>query len=285
MVAALVSVEWLSAHLDDPDLVVLDCTNFAEFDTKTGKYNTISGRKNWAKDHITGSQFADFTDGLSGDCKLYRNTLPDPQHFATALTKLGVGDETRVVLYDTGASMWAARVWWMLRWIGFDKVTVLDGGLAQWKASRGKTTSQFCTPRPRELTAHMRPKIFVTKDDVKASLEDGSTLIIDALSKGQYAGSDSDLGICGHISGAINIPATSLIDPKTGLYYPLEKLACSFPQDRSRPTIIYCGSGIAAASVAYTMHRLGFDNIAIYMPGLQEWMSGTNLPLTNGPKE
>jgi thiosulfate/3-mercaptopyruvate sulfurtransferase len=170
----------------------------------------------------------------------------------------------------------------MLRWIGFDNAAVLDGGLQHWKATGGATTSQITLPEQQALAIHIRPELFVTKADVEKALKDGATLIIDALSEAQFRGSGSDLGICGHIPGAINIPATSLINPDSGQYYPHEKQAGVFPEDPSKPIIVYCGSGIAAASVAFTLHRLGFINVAIYMPGLQEWMCDADAPLING---
>lgn len=278
----LVSVDWLRKHQNDPDLVILDCTNFADFDAGTEKYKTVSGYENWKNDHIIGGSFADFTTGLSGKPYPFRNALPEPEIFATAMGALGIGNTSRVVLYDSGYSMWAARVWWMLRWVGFDNAAVLDGGLSHWKAVGGETTANIDAPKQKKLVPHFRLDLFVTKSDIEKVLEHGMTLIIDALSEAQFMGNESDLGLCGHIPGAINVPATSLIDSDTGQYYPLENLAGSFPQDRSMPVIIYCGSGIAAASDAFIMHRLGFKNVAIYMPGLQEWICDTDAPLING---
>lgn len=279
----LVSVDWLRKHQNDPDLIILDCTIFADFDATTGQYKTVSDYENWAKDHIAGSGFANFATDLSGKSSPFRNALPEPEIFATAMGILGVGAATRVILYDTASSMWAARVWWMLRWIGFDNAAVLDGGLQHWKATGGVTTSQITLPKQQALAVHIRPELFVTKADVETVLEDGSTLIIDALSEAQFRGSESDLGICGHIPSAINIPATSLINPDSGQYYPHKKRVGIFPEDPSKPIIVYCGSGIAAASVAFTLHRLGFINVAIYMPGLQEWICDADAPLINGP--
>ena len=279
----LVSENWLHKHQNDPDLVILDCTNFADFNAEAGQYKTVSGYENWAKDHIAGSGFADFTTDLSGNSSSFRNSLPEPETFASAMGALGVGSNSRVILYDTGSSMWAARMWWMLRWIGFDNAAVLDGGLPRWKAIGKETTAQITRPKQKALTAHVRPELFVTKADVEEALDDSTTLIIDALSEAQFRGRESELGICGHIPNAINIPATSLINPDSGQYYPHEILADVFPEDPTKPIIVYCGSGIAAASVAFTLHRLGFINVAIYMPGLQEWMCDADAPMINGP--
>jgi len=280
---SLVSTDWLSEHLDDPDLVVLDCTNYAELEADGQNYKTTSGRKCWSREHIPRSGHADFTGGLAGDATQYRNTLPDPEQFAAAMGNLGVGDESRVVLYDSVSSMWAARVWWMLRWIGFDNAAVLDGGWLSWKAESRRTTSGPCKHTRARLTPRVRPELFITKSAIKEALGIRSTCLVDALSEAQFYGRESNLGLSGHIPGAVNIPATSLIDPKTGRYLPLAILAECFTCDPDQRTIVYCGSGIAAASDAFTMIRLGFEDIAIYMPGLQEWVCDDDAPLVNGP--
>jgi thiosulfate/3-mercaptopyruvate sulfurtransferase len=277
----LVSTDWLDAHLDDPDLIVLDCTNFAELTADGCRYITTSGRKNWENEHISSSGYADFTAGLASDNVLYRNSLPTPERFGATMGRLGVGDGRRVVLYDSGKSMWAARVWWMLRWVGFDNAAVLDGGWQLWNAEGRRTSSMPPLHTPVDMRLHHRPDLFVSKETLMSVLDAGTTRIIDGLSTLQFNGTGNDLGLSGHIPGAHNIPATSLIDPETGLFLPLEQLAEFFQDDRSTPTIIYCGSGIAAASIAFVMARLGCDAVAIYMPGLQEWAQDPDAPLVN----
>lgn len=270
---SLVSHTWLSAHLDDTDLVVIDCTNFAHWSESDGKYRTTSGRDHWIDEHIKGSRHADFTmPGFTGDTTHFRNTLPDPRAFAGAMANLGVHDGARVVLYDDAASLWATRVWWMLRWIGFDNAAVLDGGWQNWDAQGGQVSQ---TPRPydpAELGHGHRPDLFVTRQDVLAAMSDGSPLI-DALSPEQFSGQQAELGLKGHIPGAINIPGTSLVDKISECFLPDDDLARLFPQNRSQPCIVYCGSGVAASAVAFVMTRLGYENVAIYMPGLQEWLA------------
>ncbi len=277
----LVTAEWLSAHLDDPDLIVIDCTNFAHWSPDEGRYCTTSGREHWIAEHIEGSRHADFTmPGFAGDASRYRNTLPDPKAFADAMARLGVHDRARVVLYDDAASMWAARVWWMLRWIGFDRAAVLDGGWVNWEDSGGRVSE---TPRPHDpadLSPEVCPGLFVTRQQVMQALNDG-TCLIDALSEAQFSGERAELGLKGHIPGAINIPGASLVDPINDCFLPLDELATRFPEDRAQRCIVYCGSGIAAASVALVMTRLGFSDVSIYMPGLQEWISDPEAPLVD----
>ncbi len=277
----LVTADWLCDHLDDPDLVVIDCTNFERWSKEDGIWQTASGRDHWITEHITGSRHADFTQpGFAGDATRFRNTLPDPKAFADAMARLGVHDRARVVLYDDAASMWAARVWWMLRWIGFDNAAVLDGGWPHWDASGGRVSE---TPRPHDpadLVHGCRPGLFVDKAGVIAAMKDG-TLLIDALSAAQFNGQSADLGLKGHIPGAINIPGASLVDPMDDRFLPEAELAARFPEDRVQRAIVYCGSGIAAALVAFTMTRLGFASVSIYMPGFQEWLADPDAPVVN----
>ena len=278
----LVSVTWLNEQLHNPELRVFDCTNFAEFDARSNKYQTASGRENWKRGHIPSSSYMEFIPGLTGDDTLYRNTLPTPEQFAKTLGELGIGNDSKVVLYDTENSMWAARVWWMLHWIGFDNAVVLDGGFSGWKSKFGAASNDFACYNAASLSCHTRANLFIDQIAMENALDDGSILIIDALGEAQFNGIESSLGLCGHIPGAINIPATSLLDPVTKQFLALKQLVKIFPQDRSTKTIIYCGSGIAAATNAFLMNQLGFKDVAIYMPGLQEWVQNQNLPIING---
>jgi len=132
---ALVSVEWLSQHLDDPDLVVVDCTVMVEADEQGG-LRMVNGRANYESGHIPTAAFADLMGNLSDADSPLEFAMPPPEQFVAAMSALGVSDESRVVLYDAQYSAWAARVWWMLRWIGFDRVALLDGGLAEELALR-----------------------------------------------------------------------------------------------------------------------------------------------------
>lgn len=280
----LVSHEWLTGHLDDPDLVVIDCTNFAEFSTERDMFVTKSGRARWAEEHIRGARHADFTlPGFFGDDATYRNTLPEPRAFADEMEKLGVSDVSRVVLYDDAASLWAARVWWMLRWIGFDNAAILDGGWVNWDDEVGDNQEgEVDSPERGTLSVTLRPELFVEIDTVLDVLHDDKTLIIDGLSAGQHDGKEADLGLSGHIPGSVNIPGAELVDRISERFLPLDDLAGRFPWAKDRRAILYCGSGIAAASVAFSMVRLGYGDLTMYMPGLQEWIDHPEAPIAIG---
>jgi len=276
---SLVSTAWLAEHLDDPDLVVLDCTVWLEPAEPSG-YVAVSGRSDFEAGHLPGARFADLTGPLCDRDSPLRFMLPAPEQFASAMAELGVGEGRRVVLYDQNRSMWAARVWWMLRWIGFDDAALLDGGLRAWKLEdRPVVTGPAAEVAPAALTARPRAGLVADRDEMLAAIADGATCIIDALGAAQYRGEVATYGRPGHLPGASNTPAIDLVDRATGCYLPLEVLRERFPAERDRRTITYCGGGIAASSDAFVLTRLGFTDVAVYTASLQEWVTDPSNPL------
>ncbi len=278
---SLVTAEWLSEHIDDPDLVVLDCTVLVEMG-ENGGYRIVSGKANYEGGHIPTAGFADLMGDLSDGDSPFQFAVPTPEQFVTAISALGVGDDTRVVLYDSYNSAWAARVWWMLRWVGFDRTALLDGGLNAWTAE-GQPLSTEPANRPAgKLTLALRPELIVDRDEVFASIDNEGVNTIDALSEAQYRGDISMYGRPGHIPGASNVPSSSLLDD-TGHYRPHDELSTLFDSDRNTRTITYCGGGIAASSDAFIMTRLGFKDVAVYTASLQEWAPDPANPLETAP--
>jgi len=278
---SLVTTEWLSEHLDDPDLMVLDCTVFVEPD-ENGGFRIVSGRTNYEAGHIPSAGFADLMGNLSDPEKPAQFIMPTLEQFSAAMGALGVGDDTRVVLYDSYNSAWAARVRWMLRWVGFDRTALLDGGLNAWTAE-GRPLSTEPANRPAgKLSLALRPELIVDRDEVFASIDNDAVNTIDALSEAQYRGDISMYGRPGHIPGASNVPASSLIDD-TGHYRPKDELAAIFGGNRDNRPINYCGGGIAASSTAFIMTRLGYKDGAVYTASLQEWAPDPANPLEVAP--
>lgn len=272
------STEWLAAELGSLNLVVLDCSIWLE-PTATG-LDSVSGRSKWVTEHIATSGFADLNVDLADTSKQHRYALPAPQEFADAMAKLGVGDDARVVLYDDNGSVWAARVWWMLRWIGFDNAAILNGGMAAWRAEGRPTTNEVTEPEVTHLTAHPRPETVADRAEVLAATTNNAVCLIDALPEPLYKGVVAPFGRPGHIPSASNTPAEGLINSETGLFFPDETLRPMFPDDSTARTITYCGGGIAASADAYTMIRLGFADVAVYTASLEEWMADPDSPFT-----
>ncbi len=277
----LVTAEWLSEHLDDPDLVVIDCTVLVEADGEGG-FSSRSGQAHYEAGHIPTAGFADLTAGLSDEESPLRFAVPTPEQFAAAMSALGVSDDSRVVLYDASGSAWAARVWWMLRWIGFERAALLDGGLAAWTAL-GQPLSTEPADRPAgTLTVALRPELIVDKEEVLASIGDDTIKLIDALPEAHFRGEMSMYGRPGHIPGASNVSMMSLLD-ETGRFRSESELQKLFTEDRDARSITYCGGGIAASANAFVMTRLGYKDVAVYTASLQEWAADETLPMEVAP--
>jgi thiosulfate/3-mercaptopyruvate sulfurtransferase len=208
-------------------------------------------------------------------------TAPSPEAFAAAMGALGVGDNTRVVVYDTYNSAWAARVWWMLRWIGFDQAAILDGGLNAWTSKELPLSSEAASRPARSLSVSLRPELMTDQDEVRAAIDKDAISVIDALPAESYLGDWPMYGRPGHIAGATNVPGV-LFHDEEGLYRSHDELDMLFDGDRNGRAITYCGGGIAAAQNAFVMTRLGFKDVAVYDNSLQEWAADPANPMETG---
>jgi len=285
----LVSTEWLAARLDEPDIRILDCTVYLH-PLPGGDMRAESGRADYEKGHIPGAAFADLIADLSDPESRLRFTLPSPERFAAAMGRLGVGDDSRVVLYAAGApgssQGWAPRLWWMLRAFGFDRAAVLDGGWRKWLAEGRPVSTEPARHPPARFTARPRPGLFVDKTAVRAAMDAADTRLVNALTPEQHAGSGGPhYGRPGRIPGSANVPARDLFDSATGAYRPLPELESLFRAAGAldRPKVItYCGGGIAASADALVLTMLGAGDVAVYDASLQEWARDPAMPMATG---
>lgn len=282
---SLVDAAWLQAHHNDPELRTLDCTVAFEVG-EGGRLDFYSGLGDWRDKHIPGSGFADIIGALSAPDSPHQFTLPSAERFAGAMEALGIGDDSRVVLYDSTYTMWATRVWWMLNAFGFENAAVLDGGLSAWTAAGGELTNAAHTPARSNFTARLRDGWFVTSDEVlDASNSPNSHCIIDALMPEMYSGKQKPYARAGHIPGAINVPAVAVVDAQSGLFASEDTLREYFAETLDKPeqaVITYCGGGIAATADAFLLRRLGKKNVAVYDGSMSQWSADANLPLVLG---
>ncbi|MGI9393068.1 MAG: sulfurtransferase, partial [Boseongicola sp.] len=214
----LVSTNWLGRHLSDPDLVVLDCM-VQTYQGPDGM-NNRSGYEEYLRGHIPSAGFADLKGDLCDSSNPIEFSLPSPELFCDAMGKLGVGDRSRVVLYDAALSAWAARVWWMLRWVGFDNAAILDGGLNAWRADGRLVSTEHSTHPEQHLSVRPRPSLIADRDEVFAAIDNRDVQLIDTLPSEIYRGEMTMYARPGHIPTAINISGTELVD-ETGRYRPL----------------------------------------------------------------
>jgi len=273
----LVSAEWLSQHLDGPDLVVIDCTVTIEPD-ETGGIQMVNGRANFEAGHIPGAGFADLMGELSDADSPLDFALVSPEQFVAAMARLGVSDDSRVVLYDANFSVWAARVWWMLRWVGFERAALLDGGLSAWTAAGYPLSTEPTDPSPGHLTLDLRPELIADRNEVRASLGNNKVALVDAMPGAHYRGETTMYDRPGHIPGALSMPSTLLLD-ENRQFRPLDELEMLIDADPHARTITYCGGGIAASADAFVLTRLGFTNVAVYAASLKEWAADPENPM------
>ena len=274
---SLVSATWLREHLDDPDLVIIDATVLIEPDG-SGNLLSVNGRESYEAGHIPNAVFADLLGDLSDADNPLEFSVPSPEQFAAAMGALGVGDDSRVVLYDRMNTVWASRVWWMLRWIGFDNAALLDGGLDAWTAEGGSVSTEAVSPSAKTLTIRLRPELIADQDEVRASIGDESVSLIDSMPEQHYRGEWAMYARPGHISGATNVPTTALFD-ESGKFRSQDELDALFENDRGTRSITYCGGGIAASADAFVMTRLGYTDVAVYAASLQEWAADPENPM------
>jgi thiosulfate/3-mercaptopyruvate sulfurtransferase len=273
----LVSAQWLMEHIGDPDLVVLDATVIIEPDA-SGNLQAVNGRAAYEAGHIPTAGFADLMGELSDPESPLQFGMPSPEQFAAAMSALGVGDNSRVVLYDSMGSSWAARVWWMLRWVGFDRAALLDGGLNAWTAAGGELSTEPVSRPAQTLTVNLRPELIADEEEVRDAIGNNAVRLVDSLPEIHYRGEWTMYDRPGHIPGAVNVPVTSLFD-ETGHFRPDGEQALLFGGDRETRTITYCGGGIAASSDAFVLTRLGYRDVAIYAASLEEWTANPDNPM------
>lgn len=281
----LVDTTWLTANLEAPTLRLFDATTHLRPDP-VRIYRAENARVEYESGHIPGAAYIDLQGELSDRSSDLRFTLPTPAEFATAAGALGIGDDCDVVLYSATSPMWATRLWWMLRAMGFDRVAVLDGGVAKWKAEGRPLQSGGRRYGRASFTPNPRPHLIASKHQVKAAIDDGATRIVNALSKSQHDGDPKSVsyGRAGHIAGSVCVPAMGLLQ-QDGTLRGADDLRQSFaqagiaPQDR---VLAYCGGGIAATLDAFALALLGNKDVAVYDNSLSEWAADPSLPMQTG---
>ena len=279
---SLVSIDWLSDHLNDPDLVVLDCSVYqVESADDAAGFHNISGLAQYSACHIPNAGFANLKGALCDETSTIEFAMPSPEQFCKAMGTLGLGDQSRVVLYDSMGSVWAARVWWMLRWAGFDNAAILDGGLNAWKAAGKPVDDNTVAVTPQTLTPNTRPELIADADEVLAAIESDKVLLIDTLPEPFYRGDATLYARAGHIPTASNTCGMDLLD-ETGCFKSEPELRSLITEDPNKRIITYCGGGIMASANAFIMSRLGYQDVAVYTASMQEWAADPSKPMEAG---
>jgi len=208
--------------------------------------------------------------------------MPSENQFGEAMEALGISNDSRVILYDRRMTMWATRVWWMLKCFGFDQCAVLDGGWRTW-SNEGRKIShgEEKLHQPGKFDCVLRPEMIVSTKEVEASMS-GAACLVNALSPENHDGTDQSYGKAGHIPGASNVYAVKLVDSKSHKFLSIAELREIFSSitESKKPIITYCGGGIAATSDAFVLTALlGHDDVAVYDGSLSEWVLDPARPM------
>ncbi|MFH1603004.1 MAG: sulfurtransferase [Pseudomonadota bacterium] len=275
----LVSSADLAAHLADPAWVVFDCRHDLA--------NPDRGEKDYVKAHIPGARFLHVDRDLAAprSGKNGRHPLPDPQTFMQTLGAAGVGPNTQVVGYDDTTGVYAARLWWMLRWLGHESVAVLDGGYLKWTRESRPVSSAL--PQPGAARFAGRPRsAAVDGDDILRSLGRPGRVLIDARTADRYRGENETLDpVGGRIPGARNrffrdnLDANDCFKPAAELRRAFTALLGAAPPD----TVVHsCGSGVSACHNLLAMEIAGLSGSKLYPGSWSEWCSDPGRPTERG---
>ena len=263
----LVSTEWLAAHIEAPDVRIVDASWYLP---QIGR----DAKAEFRAAHIPGALFFDIDD-LSDEASALPHMLAPAAKFASRMRKLGIGDGNLVVVYDGAGIYSSPRAWWMLRAMGHEDVVVLDGGLPKWKREGRRLDDMMPLPSARHFTP--RPNYDVQRDFVQMSAAmKGREQIVDARSADRFAGREPEPrpGVrCGHIPGSLNVPYTELTESDGTLRSKdaLVKLFAAHGVDLARPCVTTCGSGITAAIEMLALTVAGNEKVALYDGSWAEW--------------
>jgi thiosulfate/3-mercaptopyruvate sulfurtransferase len=277
----LIQADELAAVLDDPRLRVFDC----RFDLARPAY----GRAAYGDEHLPGALHADLNLDLSRPVTpgSGRHPLPSPGEFAARLRAWGVNGDSQVVAYDDGNGMYAARLWWMLRWLGHDDVRVLDGGMRRWLQLGLPLTEAVPVPVPGDFVARPRAQMAVDAAAVMAATRDDAVRLLDARAPERYRGEVEPIDrVAGHVPGARNQPFGLSLDAQ-GRFLPPAQLRAALlgSLDGVAPAqaIVYCGSGVTACHLLLALEHAGLDGARLYPGSWSEWSCDPARPVRTGP--
>ncbi|WGD37970.1 sulfurtransferase [Lysinibacter sp. HNR] len=277
----LVSVQWLYDHLGADDIVILDASAFP-VDGPGGKPLYVSGDEEYlVGGHLPGAIFADVITELSDPTTGYAFSRPSAQRFAAAVGALGITNTTSVIVYDSSLGHFAARVWWLFRAFGYDRVAVLDGGLKAWIAADFPLEFGHVEPRTAQFTATERPELWVDKEFVERVVNgtEHATLVC-GLPPREFTGEVAPRLRPGHIPGSVSVPVVRLLDKSTNTFLDRESLADRLGEATLADHVVtYCGGGIAAAADALALTLIGHSRVSLYDGSLDEWVSDPGAPL------
>nr|WP_295661095.1 3-mercaptopyruvate sulfurtransferase [Polymorphobacter sp.] len=275
----LVTTEWLAAELGANDLRIVDATMFLP---ETGR----TARAEFETGHIPGAVFMDL-DELVDTGNPVPNMLPSPEKFASRMQALGLGDGSRIVVYDNSPQHSSARAWWMLNLFGAHEISILDGGFAKWQTEGRAIESGKPVVRHRHFTVWGDTKGVRTMQAMIDNLRTKAEQVVDARPAGRFLGTEPEPRASlrsGHIPGSRNLPSSNLFNPD-GTWKQGDALRAAFTDagvDVDKPLVTTCGSGITAAVLSFGATLLGAKDVGLYDGSWSEWGASPTAPVVTG---
>jgi len=277
----LIDVATLKGHLDDPSFRIVDC----RFELG----NPDAGRAAYLGGHLPGAVYAHLDEDLSGPRTPWsgRHPLPEPDELAATLGRLGIDDSMQVVAYDDSHGAYAARLWWLLRWLGHRHVAVLDGGLAAWRSAALPLPAPPVAVAPRRLQPRPDATMHVSGDDVALLLARDECVLLDARAPERFEGRLEPLDPqAGHVPGAHNHPFARNLAADGRFLAPAALADLLTRQLRGRPpaaAISMCGSGVTACHTLLALEIAGLPGARLYPGSWSEWSRDPGRPVAVGP--
>ena len=275
----IVEKEWLVKRMGNENFSIVDC----RFDLSNKEY----GKQQYNHGHLPNAIYFDLELDLSGEVKNHggRHPLPDLEQFKLKLEKAGISNDSIVIVYDSGegtfAGAFAARFLWMMKYVGHEKVMILNGGYSKWVESGYPIESEIPTVTESTYTIHVQEKMLATYELVKdfTLTRPKQTVLIDSREYKRYAGIEELVDrLPGHIPGAINEPFMEGL--KDGCFVSKEEQEIRFKHlDRNKTLIVYCGSGVTASPNYVALKEAGYENVKLYVGSYSDWVSYEDNPV------
>ncbi|OCR02913.1 3-mercaptopyruvate sulfurtransferase [Oscillatoriales cyanobacterium USR001] len=264
----LVSPEWLVSHLNDSNVIIIDC-RFSLADPELGK-------QQYQTNHIPGAFYLDLNRDLSSPISKHggRHPLPNPTELAAKLSAIGVTKETLIVAYDDSKFAFAARLWWLIRYMGSDRVALLDGGFSAWQTAGYPLSNIIPTPQLGNFEPQLKSELVVDIETVKTRKEQPGVVLIDSRESDRYAGIREPIDpVAGHIPNAVNYPWQDVTGEGGKARSTVEQKQRWEQIQSANEIIVYCGSGVTACVNLFSLEIAGISNAKLYAGSWSDWCS------------
>jgi thiosulfate/3-mercaptopyruvate sulfurtransferase len=282
----LVTTQWLHDHLNDPNVRIVDIRGHV-ISASEPPPHYFNHHADYAQAHIPGAVFVDWVHEITDPGDPRHAQIAQPQRYAEVMRRNGIGPDTLVVAYDDASGMFAARLWWSLKYYGHDKVVVLDGGWPKWVAEGRPTSAEVPQYPPSQFEARPNRALYRSGDQVQAALN-SDTILMDVRTPEEFAGKSARAARKGHIPGAVNQPRTNLVAADGTLLPPdvlRERLGAVGISADTPEVVVYCNGGVSASYGLLALHAAGITQAAVYDGSWKDWGNNPNRPIEDEPTD